>query len=177
MRREYRGAMSVTVRLSAYHNACHTAFVASLIVLANRGAPLSRGRGDGRAAHDRPPVIIVPGSLHSRLAVRAERDNAQCEGTGDNASEVAYVNWTQWRSRQSQRCWIDRMSLRLTTGQRFISPPGVDIEVIDGPTSDKFGSLSQLCPHATHGHAHSHLHISPLYRRSSQEGMSLATRY
>ena len=123
---------------------CRTVFVASFIVLADRGAPLSRGRGGRRAAHDRPPVIIVPGSLHSRLAVRAQRDNAQCEGTGDNASEVAYVNWTQWRSRQSQRCWIDRMSLRLTTGQRFISPQGVDIEVIDGPTSDKFGSLSAL---------------------------------
>ena len=45
---------------------------------------------------DRPPVVIVPGSLHSRLQVWSE-PHGHCEGTDGLAIE--YINWTRVEGR------------------------------------------------------------------------------
>lgn len=97
-----------------------------------------------RAAAGRPPVVIVPGSLHSRLLVRTQRKYGPCDGT-DGSTVLAYINWTQWQSPHGQRCWIDAFALSLDAEGRFVSKvDGVNVSVLHGPGTPNFGSLDAL---------------------------------
>ena len=87
------------------------------------------------------PIIIVPGSLHSRLLLESQQSE-RC--LGSPLGTVAYLNWSMWKSLPAQDCWISQLALTLDGEGRFVSPAGVNISVLCGQDSNCFGSLTSL---------------------------------
>ena len=85
----------------------------------------------------RPPVIIVPGSLHSSLQVSHD--------SGANWSNL-YLNWSLLRPpEQRQAAWIGAIALNTSTGYPPSDPDGVSVRTAQGWWSgDAFGSLDAI---------------------------------
>ena len=50
----------------------------------------------------RPPVVIVPGSLHSRLEIATSNE---CSGSHPGSQRrIAYLNWTDWNTLLEEAC-------------------------------------------------------------------------
>ena len=62
----------------------------------------------GAMAIARPPVVIVPGSLHSKLNVAALA-HGSCAAT--SGTESMFLNWSRMYPMDRQECWIGRMTL------------------------------------------------------------------
>ena len=77
----------------------------------------------------RPPVFLVPGSLHSKLYLQATgADGCPAAVTDANrTAETLYLNWTSLRPPR-QACWIRRMSQKFDpTTSTYHAPPGVSV--------------------------------------------------
>ena len=98
-------------------------------------------RSETPLTSSRPPLILVPGSLHSRLLL-ASAPTSRC--AANPPGTVAYVNWSAWRSAPAQECWIAQLALVIDEHDRFVSPAGVNVSVACGADSDCFGATAAL---------------------------------
>ena len=84
----------------------------------------------------RPPVIVIPGSLHATLEVSFDGE----------PYETLYLNWSQLRPPLSnQRRWIERISLNGTAGYPPTDPHGVHVRAKHGFWSvSSFGNVTAI---------------------------------